>query len=93
MSKKKLKQAARLKIPQQMPDLTTKLLVMLMADRADRRGKFSVPVDENDAFNAQLANEINAVMARLRGDHFVRVGVDNERVNRVVEALKESGDA
>lgn len=89
MSAKQLKKAARLKIPQQMPDVETKLMMMLMADRADDSGSFMTP--DNDQLFDELAQEVNAIVARLRGDEFMRNGVDNERVSRVVAALKEFG--
>lgn len=90
MSEKLLKKAARLKIPQQMPDMETKILMVLMADRADDKGRFSA---FDDALMAELTHEMNAVVARLRGDQFVRAGVDNARVNRVVEALKDASES
>lgn len=86
MSEKSLRQAAKLRIPQQMPDIEMKLLMMLMADRADDNGVFTA---FDDVLISELTQEVNAVMARLRGDQFVRVGVDNVRVNRVLAALQE----
>lgn len=90
MSLKQLRKAARLKVPQQVPDIECKLLMMLMADRADRRGRFTAP--DHDQLTAELTQETNAVRARLRGDEFLRIGVDNERVARVVEAYREAED-
>jgi len=90
MSIKKLKKAARLKIPRQMPDLETKLLMMLMADRADDSGRFIT--FDNNRLMSDMAQEVNAVRARLHGDEFVRVGLDNERVSRVVAAYREAED-
>lgn len=87
MSIKHVKKAASLKIPQQLPDLETKILMMLMADRADENGVFHA---FNDELIAQLTEEMNAVIWRLRGDQFVRSNVDNGRVSRIVEALKDA---
>jgi hypothetical protein len=90
MSLKQLRKAARLKIPQQMPDFESKLLMMLMADRTDRRGRFIAP--DNDQLVTELMQEANAVRARLTGDEFIRLGVDNDRISRVVEAYREAED-
>jgi len=79
-----LKKAAKLKVPQQMPDLEMKLLVMCMADRADDNGHFSA---SDETLMHELANEVNAIKARLKGDLFLRAGVDNNRVARVLRAL------
>lgn len=90
MSEKALRKAARLRIPQQMPDLETKLVMMLMADRADDNGRFA-SLDE-DEFHAAMTEELNAIMARLGGDQFIRAWVDNARVSRVIAALKDYED-
>lgn len=88
MSEKQLKKAARFKVGKQLPDLDTKLLLMVMADRADDEGNLAADDDAMD----EIAQEINAVTARLNGDQFVRAGVDNARVARVVAALREADD-
>ena len=88
MSTDRLRRAARFKVPEQMPELQDKILMMLMADRADDEGRFIVA--DNEAFTAELAAETNAVMGRLRGDLFIRAGIDNARVTRVIEALKDA---
>lgn len=90
MSEKSLRKAAKLRIPQQMPDIEMKLMMMLMADRADDNGAFTA---FDDVLVSELTQEVNAAMARLRGDQFVRVGVDNARVNRVIAALQEAQDS
>jgi hypothetical protein len=77
-----------MKVGKQLPDLETKLLLMLMADRADDGGSLTADDDAMD----DIMQEINAVRARLKGDQFVRAGVDNERVNRVIKALREADD-
>lgn len=88
MSDKQLRKAARLKVPQQLPDLETKILMMVMADRADDTGTLIADEDAMDA----VVQEVNAVGARLDGDQFVRPGVDNARVSRVVAAFREAED-
>lgn len=88
MSEKSLRKAARLRIPQQMPDIESKLMMMLMADRSDDTGRFTGP--DEDQLIDELASELDAVRARLRGDQFVRPGVDNGRVTRVVNALRDA---
>lgn len=88
MSEKSLRKAARLRIPQQMPDIESKLMMMLMADRADDKGHFIGPGE--DQLIDELSSELDAVRARLRGDQFVRPGVDNGRVTRVINALREA---
>lgn len=87
MSLKQLRKAARLKVPQQVPDFESKVLMMLMADRADRRGRFCA---DHDRLLDELAQEASAVQARLAGDEFLRAGVDNERIGRVVEAYRDA---
>ena len=88
MSEKQLRKAARFKVPQQLPDLETKLLLMVMADRADDTGTL---IADDDAMDA-VTQEVNAVAARLGGDPFVRAGVDNARVTRVAVAFREAED-
>lgn len=88
MSEKQLKMAARMKVPKQLPDLEAKIVLMVMADRADDTGTV---IADDHAMDA-VVHEVNAMAARLRGDPFVRSGVDNERVNRVVAALREAED-
>jgi len=90
MSMKQLQKAARLKVPQQLPDIDSKLMMMCMADRANDQGAFTVL--DNDRLMGDLAQEVNAVRARLTGDQFMRLGVDNDRVARVVAAYKEAED-
>lgn len=89
MSEKQLKKAARLKVPQQLPDGEAKILMMVMADRADDTGTL---VADDDAMDA-VVHEVNAVLARIDGDQFVRPGVDNERINRVIAAFAEALDS
>jgi hypothetical protein len=91
MSTKQLKMAARLKVPQQIPELETKLLLMVLADRADDDGNVA-PYDDDGTMDA-IINEVNAVRARLRSDPFVRSGFDNERVNRIVKAFRDAENA
>jgi hypothetical protein len=88
VSEKALRRAARAKRPGL--DLGHCIVMMLMADRAGDDGRFSVADD--DAFLAELTAEVNAVEARLAGDPFVRSGIDNDRVNRVVAAYQEAQD-
>jgi hypothetical protein len=88
MSENQLRKAARLKVPQQMPDVETKILMMVMADRADDAGSLTADDDAMD----QIVQEVNAVKARLEGDPFVRAGVDNQRVTRVVNAFRDAED-
>lgn len=88
MSLKQLRKAARMNVPQQVPDFESKVLMMLMADRADRRGRFLV--SDHDRLLDELAQETSAVQARLSGDEFVRVGVDNARIGRVVQAYRDA---
>lgn len=90
MSLKQLRKAARIKVPQQVPDFESKLLLMLMADRTDRRGRFISPCHER--LVSELTQEANAVQARLAGDEFLRAGVDNDRVARVVAAYRDAED-
>lgn len=87
MSLKQLRKAARLKVPQQVPDFESKILMMLMADRADRHGRLRA---DHDRLLDELAQEASAVQARLGGDEFLRAGVDNERIGRVVEAYRDA---
>lgn len=86
MSETALKKAARLK---GMPDLESHIMMMLMADRADDRGHFAA---NQDGLITELTAELNAVLARLRGNQLVRLGVDNARVTRVVDALRDAED-
>lgn len=88
MSENQLRKAARLKVPQQLPDLETKILMMVMADRADDIGSLTADDDAMD----QIVQEVNAVAARLGGDLFVRAGVDNQRITRIVNAFVEAED-
>lgn len=79
-----------MKVPQQVPDFEAKLLLMLMADRADIDGRFDLP--SYDDLISEMTEECNAVQARLGGDEFLRGGVDNDRVARVVVAYREAED-
>ncbi|ARQ01898.1 hypothetical protein [Pseudorhodoplanes sinuspersici] len=88
MSEKALRQAARKKDPR--IDMESRVILMLIADRADERGRHQVPDDAD--FMGELADELDAVLARLKGDPFVRASVDNARVSRVVDALNEAQD-
>ncbi len=88
MSEKQLRLAARLKVPEQVPEFGDKLLMMLMADRADDDGYLPGGEEVMDA----LVAEVNALHARLRGDELVRPDVDNARISRVVKALRGAED-
>lgn len=88
MSAKSLRKAARIKDPRM--DLEHRITLMLIADRADNRGHYAP--DDDDAFHAALAEETTSVLARLRGDEFVRPWVDNARITRVIDALKEADE-
>lgn len=91
MSEKALKKAARMDFSRAGADaFGTRITMMLMADRADDDGRLVSPDD--DALHSELAKETNAVIARLRGDFIVRSGVDNSRVTRVVDAMREADD-
>lgn len=79
-----------MKVPQQLPDFESKLMVMLMADRADVDGRFDLP--SYDDLISELTQECNAAQARLGGDEFLRSGVDNDRIARVVAAYREAED-
>jgi hypothetical protein len=84
MSAKALAKAARIQDPRL--DVTDHVLMMLMADRADDDGRFFA---HDDKLNAELANELSALKARLRGDHTYVFGVDNDRINRVLQVMNE----
>ena len=85
MSEMALKKAARVYLPPG-TDFGHRILMMLMADRADDRGVFYA---DHEGMITELTAESNAVMERLRGDFYVRVGVDMARVSRVVKAWLE----
>lgn len=86
MSLRALKKAARMKDPRM--DLGHRIALMLIADRSDRRGR--LVVDNDETLMTEMAAETNAIMKRLAGDELVIFGVDNARVTRVVDALKEA---
>lgn len=86
MSDKALRKAARLS---DLPDIESHVMMMLMADRADDDGHLFAQETE---LVTELTAELNAVIARLRGNPLVRAGVDNARVTRVVEALRDVED-
>lgn len=88
MSAKALRHAARIQHPGF--DLEHRITIMLIADRADNDWRF-ICSDDN-ALYSEMAAETTAVLARLRGDPLVRAGVDNARITRVVEALRDAQD-
>jgi hypothetical protein len=82
MSRKALDWAAQ----QDIPDQGAKLTLMLIADRTTRQGLCLATEDDY----AEMAREAAAIEARLAGDHSIRWGVDNDRVNRIVKALQRA---
>jgi hypothetical protein len=87
MSQIALRKAARIPLGPTM-DFEGKLVLMLIADRADDEGRYT-PDDERKMMS-EMAAEMRAIHKRLRGEFVIVPGVDSFRVTRVLEALEDA---
>jgi hypothetical protein len=87
MSEIALKKAARIPLSPEM-DFESKLVMMLLADRADDTGRYISTDDEK--MHSEIAAEMRAIRKRLNGDFVIEPGADAFRVTRVVNALEDA---
>jgi hypothetical protein len=87
MSEIALKKAARIPLGPSM-DLKGKLVLMLIADRANDDGLYHSQDDSK--MHSEMAAELRAVLSRLKGEFVIVPGADAFRVTRVVQALEDA---
>jgi hypothetical protein len=75
--------AARAPLP-----LQDRLVFMLIADRVNAAGVVEVTDEENEKMLEEIAAECRAIGARLLGDHTLVFGINNDRVDRIYEAIR-----